>query len=376
MIKKYLPMFCLFAVLLVLLAFPAPIISATRTGVGAWADKIVPALFPFLVLTRLMVHYQVPQFLGKVLSPLFNKVLRISPITFFIILMGLLSGNPSGSKLAREYYDKQQISKQEFHGLLYFCNFASPLFILGTIGVILYDSQEIGYFLLMAHLLGSLAVFICIYPYFKNTTAIKSIEICFPDKSFSVLLIDAIESSIQTLVRIGGIIVFFFIVSEIFSLIQVVDALNYLLTPLREAARIPTIGPFFSGILEFTQGVVKISTGEFPFHLRLALTVFTISFAGLAVHTQVLMFAADAGISYLKYVGFRLMHAWASALIVLFTWSRFLPERTQDVFQPYFYREGTLLLVTTAPFTVGIIGFYFILKLTALPRLKSYRRPG
>ena len=95
----------LLAFLAILLIQPAPIIAATKTGFLTWADKVIPSLFPFFVLTRLMVYYQVPQLIGKLLTPLFKYFLHLSPITFFVMLMSMISGNPSGSKMARDYYD-------------------------------------------------------------------------------------------------------------------------------------------------------------------------------------------------------------------------------------------------------------------------------
>lgn len=341
-----------------LLLFPAPIIASTKSGLLAWAEKVVPALFPFFVLTRLMIYYQVPQLIGKLIAPLFNSILKISPLTFFVIFMSFISGNPSGPKMAREYYDKGLISKRELTGLLYFCNFASPLFIIGTIGVILYHSTQIGYFLLISHLVGSLSVFILCYPYFK-TNSNQSLDISYPNQSFATILIDCIESSIQTLLRVGGIIIFFYIVSEAFNVIHFISYLDSLLVPLLSFLQINTIEPLFAGLLEFTQGVTKVAETSFPFQVKLALTAFIISFAGLSVHTQTYMFTKDLNLSYLKYFFMRCLHGLSSATIIFFTY-RFV-DQTEDVF----LQLGTSSFMILNPFiklTVGLMISYLILK--------------
>jgi len=359
--KNNLKIFSLLLILVLLLIFPEPVINATKTGLFIWADKVIPSLFPFFVLTRLMIHYQVPQLIGKILAPVFKHLLHISPITFFIMLMSVISGNPSGAKMAREYYDQKLITKREFQGLLYFCNFSSPLFILGTIGVILYQSSTVGYLLLASHLLGSLAVFICCYPYFKNNHSENIVEIKVPTQPFSALLIDSIESTIQTLIRVGGIIMFFYIVSAIFNILQIFELLNLLMIPLLSFSNITNLEPFFSGILEFTQGVSKIADSNLPLNIQLALTAFIVSFVGLSIHTQIFMFADNSGISYFKYLMFRFLHGWASALIVLFGW-RFVLTDVRDVFSPF----ETLTEVASfsiSSLTIGIIGFYLLLKI-------------
>ena len=98
--KKIMNSVVLLAFLIILLLQPAPIIAATKTGFVTWAEKVVPSLFPFFVLTRLMIYYQVPQLIGKLLTPLFKSLLHLSPITFFVMFLSMISGNPSGSKMA------------------------------------------------------------------------------------------------------------------------------------------------------------------------------------------------------------------------------------------------------------------------------------
>jgi len=335
---------------------------ATKTGLLTWTDKVIPTLFPFFVLTNLMIYYGIPQLMGKMLSPLFKHFLHLSPIIFFIILMSLISGNPSGAKIARQYYDQKVISKREFQGLLYFCNFSSPLFIIGTIGVLLYQSTKIGYFLLASHLLGSFIVFICCYyPYFKTNSKLSTVEISTPIEPFSAILINAIENSIQTLIRVGGIIMVFYIVSAAFNTLQLFDVLNHLLAPLLSLTNIGNIEPLFSGLLEFTQGVTKVVNTNLPFHIQLALIAFIISFAGFSVHTQIFMFVKDEIVSYFKYFTYRLMHGWASTLFVLFSW-RYVFKDVQDVLYPLEGVEPTVSFLLPS-ISIGIIGFYFILKL-------------
>ncbi|CUP54804.1 Uncharacterized protein conserved in bacteria [Turicibacter sanguinis] len=359
--KKIMNSVVLLAFLIILLLQPAPIIAATKTGFITWAEKVVPSLFPFFVLTRLMIYYQVPQLIGKLLTPLFKSLLHLSPITFFVMFLSMISGNPSGSKMARDYYDQHLISAKEMEGLMYFCNFASPLFILGTVGVVLYQSTTIGYLLLIAHLLGSIAVFICCYPLLRSKETIRQVTVQFPNQSFSAILIDCIESSLQTLIRVGGIIVFFYIISETFNIIEITQLFNVIMHPFIEDIGLASIEPLVAGILEFTQGVTKVSQTTAPLQTKLVLTAFIISFTGLSVHTQSFMFAKNLNIPYLKYFIMRLLHGCTSALIVLLTWKTVLREDI-DVFLPL---DSTPSTVDSSliPLTVVLFASYFILKL-------------
>lgn len=345
----------LLAFLAILLIQPAPIIAATKTGFLTWADKVIPSLFPFFVLTRLMVYYQVPQLIGKLLTPLFKYFLHLSPITFFVMLMSMISGNPSGSKMARDYYDQHLINDREMEGLMYFCNFSSPLFILGTVGVVLYQSTSIGYLLLIAHLVGSLSVFILCYPLLRNKQAISQVKIQLPNQSFSTILIDCIEGSLQTLIRIGGIIVFFYIISEAFNILHLTQLIGTLIAPLLTPLNLSSAEPLVAGILEFTQGVTKVSQSSAPLQFKLVLTAFIVGFTGLSVHTQSFMFAKNLNISYFKYFLMRILHGFTSALIIFFLFNHFLreninvfaPTYSSSLMTPHAIIPVTLLLLTT-----------------------------
>ena len=50
--------------LILLLLQPAPIIGATKAGFITWAEKIVTSLFPFFILTRLIIYYKVSDLLN------------------------------------------------------------------------------------------------------------------------------------------------------------------------------------------------------------------------------------------------------------------------------------------------------------------------
>ena len=347
----------------IILIFPTPIIEAVKLGFMTWAEKVVPALFPFFVLTRLMIHYQVPQLIGKLCSPFFNRILHLSPITCFIMLMSLISGNPSGPKLARDYYDQELLSEKECEGLFYFCTFASPLFILGTIGVVLFHSTTLGYLMLAAHLLGAIVVFISCYSYLK-TTSNQTVSIVFPRTTFAEILIDSIENSIQTLLRVGGIITFYYIITAILSTLHITAFLDHTVLPLLHNS-LPTLEPLLAGFFEFVQGVTKLSMLSMSLPLQLALIAFCVSFAGLSVHTQVFMFATNLKISYTKYFGFRVLHGLSSATFIYFVSPYFLTPSSETLPTGtfVFFDKNLILLSMTLIFT------YFILRLK-----KAYAR--
>ena len=196
--------------------------------------------------------------------------------------------------------------------------------------------------------------------------------IVFPTLPFSKLLMDAIENATATLVRVGGIIVFFYIMTEIMQLVRLYHLLNLIFAPFLGLLNIENAGPLFSGMMEFTQGVFKINAHDLPLGLQLALTAFIVSFAGLSVHTQVLMFAEGSEFRYLKYLLYRTLHGWASALIVLFSWHFFLNDLSY-VFSP---AEGEIMnrSFSFLPFTLAIIGFYFLLQAAgAIKKIKGRR---
>ena len=96
--------------------------------------KLFPTSFLIYVVASLLINYQIIEELSK---------LTKNPSTFYVILMSLISGFPSGPKYIKELYEKNYLTRTTSNYLLKFTHFPNPLFILGSINILL-NSPTLG----------------------------------------------------------------------------------------------------------------------------------------------------------------------------------------------------------------------------------------
>ena len=72
---------------------------------------------------------------------------------------------------------------------------------------------------------------------------------------------------------------------------------------------------FFSGFLEMTQGVKNASLLNTSILNKALCMLGAISFGGLSVHAQILSILEEYPISYLKFLGIRILHVCLSCFL-------------------------------------------------------------
>ena len=111
--KNYEFIFCfiLFGIILIISFNPAPYILSTWTGLTVWAKIVLPSLFVFFILTKLLMQSEKSLKIFSILDEPFNKLYSINGGGGYIFLMSALSGYPIGAKLISEFYEQKLISQ-------------------------------------------------------------------------------------------------------------------------------------------------------------------------------------------------------------------------------------------------------------------------
>ena len=120
---------------LCLLAFsilhaPADACSYSALALQLWFEKMIPALFPFMVLSGLIVRLDLGKTITRPVYPLIGSIFRISRTMCTTLLTGFLFGFPLGAKTIAEQYSLGQLSKPQAQYLLSFCNNIGPVYLL------------------------------------------------------------------------------------------------------------------------------------------------------------------------------------------------------------------------------------------------------
>lgn len=308
-----------------LLIFSKSNLPAVKSGLALWANSVVPSLFPFFVATELLMHTNIITLFGNVLNRFMKPFFNIRGEGAFAFIMGIISGYPVGAKIASNFRQNNICSKEECERLLSFTNNSGPLFIIGTVGILMFKNTTIGILLFITHLLACVTVGF-IFRYWKkdkNTFHTTPLSSSFSQSkktaSFSNLgeiLAESITSSISTILLIGGFVVIFSSIISIFKASGILNSLTILFSPIFQFLNIDTsfIQGFLTGILEITNGINTISSIACKkISLNLIFTAFLLGFGGISILLQVWSITSKTDLSIKPYLYGKLLHGLLAA---------------------------------------------------------------
>ena len=364
--RNILPLtFVLIAILLVI--FSRSNLTAATNGLTLWATCVVPSLFPFFVITNLLSHTKVVDFIGKLLDRFMRPIFNVPGIGGFAFVMGLISGYPVGAKIVSDFRENGAITKDEGERMLAFTNNSGPLFILSSIGISLFGDTKTGLLLLCTHILSCITVGIILgkfsrksdYEFRRNYNIAKDIisENSFNKnrrntsreknihsssstktvtfKNLGEVLGNSINNSISTILMIGGFVVIFSVIISILNQTHALDFLAKFLNPI-----LSFIGfdfnfakPVLSGIIELTNGVNQVAS----LHIKavsqnVILCAFLLGFGGFSVLLQVFSIVAKTDLSMKKYFIGKFMQGIFAA-IYTFLALKFIPFINLDIIE-------------------------------------------
>lgn len=277
------------------------VIESVNFSISIWKDNLFPTLFPFFVVSSLLLNYGFVDILGNLLSKPMNKLFHLPGCCGFVLAISLVSGFPSGAKYTKDLVENNLITIKQAERLLTFTHYSNPLFILGMIGSILLNNQKLAYLIMIAHIVSGLLVGIIFRE--KNYYSCENMQKKSnkTSKTFGQLLTDSIMSSLNTMFLLLGIVTIFLIISTIIK--------NIVSLP-------PILSTIVSGILEMTQGVKLASLMQTSELIKIIIITGIISFGGLSVHMQVLGIISEQKIRYKYFFLARIIHSILAMLLV------------------------------------------------------------
>ena len=285
-----------------LVIFSNKVIQAASFSLSIWIENLFPTLFPFFVVSNLLLRYgfieTLASSIGKIMPHIFHQPKESS----FVLCLSLISGFPSGAKYTKELVENKQLTSEEGSRLLTFTHYSNPLFVLGLIGNLLLGNQKLGLIILVSHVLSGLLIGII---FTKKTSLISKQEqkkaLPSTKQPLGTALANSIQDALSILFLLLGIVTIFLVLSTIIE--------QFL--PLN-----PYLKAIIFGILEMTQGVKTMSVLPVTEFVKAIWITSFISFGGLSVHMQVLSIISGSKIKYKYFLESRLLHAILSAILV------------------------------------------------------------
>ena len=315
--------FLLLILLIFMLLHPAITVTGASNGLLLWYSSVVPALFPFMVLSSLIVASGSLSVLMAPVQLVLGPLLGLSAEGCYTLLSGLVCGFPMGAKTCADFLSRGQISLREGKFLMAVCNHASPMFLLGYVYPLFHGNLPLWKLLAAVYGPALLLALPARLLYRNGAPAgrkpkIQGIaepqEIPGPNPPFPIqsnpgnLSADeAILSSVEVLCWIGGLLILFSIAVEF----------------LRGARQLPAgLRLFLMGAMEMTTGIRTLAAA-LPFPYSAAAACASLTFGGLSgiLQTKAALGALaqkkKAGLSIRQYCVWKLLYACLAAAILL-----------------------------------------------------------
>ncbi len=272
----------------VLLILHGDIVSeAAKTSLKACFRSVIPSLFPFLVLTNLLLRLELPEGPANYLGRAFERVFHIRRSAFPALLAGLIGGYPVGAEAAAECCRLKKCSAEEAGRLLLFSNNCGPGFLFGLVGSMLPGGNRQALLLLLLQWMVSLGMGVIL-----GLGHQPSKGECSADDSSSEPVYKKITGSVKNGARSVLLICAYIVFFQVFSAFLPKNAL-------------------LRGLIELTGGVLLLSGPQVT-----AVAAFLIGWGGLSVAFQVFSALEGSTVSAARYLPIRLLHAAVMAACV------------------------------------------------------------
>lgn len=267
--------------------------EAVRRGLTLCARSVIPALFPYFVVSGLFISLGFADGVGRRLEPLTRRLFGVGGAGASAFFLGLLGGYPVGGRTVGQLYRAGRLSKDEAERLLAFCNNAGPSFILGIVGVGCFGSLRTGFYLYLVHAFSAVLVGIL----FRKKAPVSGQKVRYsatfePTAAF----VRAVGEAAEGMMRLCGFVVFFLV---ILALITDLTGLNH---------------PVLLGLAELTTGVTALEGRPGDLVWAAAL----LGWGGLSVHGQTAAVLSDTDLGLSRYFLGKILQAISSAGVVTF----------------------------------------------------------
>lgn len=368
---------------LAMICWPREISAAVREGMGLCYNVIIPSLFPFFILTSLVISLGLAGYLGRLLEPVMRPLFRVGGVCAAPLALGFIGGYPVGARAALTLYENGQCTKTEAERLLAFCNNSGPAFILGVVGAGVFADSRVGLLLCLIHAAASVCVGLVFRFYHRGgeTPGGRTAAISITAQRFSSAFTDSVKGAVTSTLNICAFVMCFTVLIRMFLLSGLLPTLaaflGKVLAPLgfteAWARRLLT------GLLELSSGVASL-TGDGTLEGKAAMAAFLLGWAGISVHCQVLSFLGESGLSTKTYIGGKLLHGIFSAILTALIF-RFWPLEAQvssylaAQVESIAYTDFSTALAVSAAAAWGIFLVFFLLAALGVRKkpAKTYR---
>lgn len=266
------------------------VIKSILDYTNLFITKLFPTNFVFFMLSTILID--------QGLIELINNKLKLNGSIFYVTIMSILSGIPSGSKYTKDLLDKGLISNKTANYLLSFTHFPNPMFVLNTVTILL--NKTLALKILICLILSNLIIALIFKPPKKEVITINDST----SKDFSESLSKAIIDSLKVILIIYGTSVFFYLITVIINKYLTLNVLSHVL---------------LNGIFDLTKGLFSISLLSNKLLKSLLIIIF-FSFGSLSIHIQIKSIITNTSLKYKYFILGRLLQILFATILFLLSY--------------------------------------------------------
>lgn len=360
---------------LALIIWPQHSAAAAKDGLVLCYNVIIPSLFPFFVLSSLMVELGMAGYIGRTVERIMRPLFHVPGVCAPALVLGLIGGYPVGAQTAVGLYEKGLCSKTEAERLLAFCNTSGPAFVVGVAGAGIFGDSRIGILLYLAHAAAAVCVGVIFRFYKRNKTDGRDCPRApLNVQRLSTAFTGSVKNSFTAIFNICAFVVFF---TVLIQMLAHTGILRFLAAPLAALGLPMQWGErFLTGVLEVSSGVWTLTEAG-PTPVSVAMAAFMLGWGGLSVHCQVLSFAGGSGLSMGPYFVGKLLHGGLSALLAGLM-CRLIPLQGQELSgltcPAGLFTMGAVSGVNISTVAAGILWIAFFITAVRLVQKNSGKR--
>ena len=268
--------------------------EAVRRGIELCLASVIPALFPFFVVSSLLVSLGAGR-AARILERPFRALFRCGGAGAAAFLLGMLGGYPVGAATVASLVRQGDVSPAEGRRLQAVCSNAGPAVIIGVAGVTVVGSARTGAYLYLIHITAAMAAGFLL----RGRRAVTGGTYHPPARPGLIsAFLSAVQGAASAMGRVCAFVVFFLV-----------------LLSLTERVTGP-LPPGAAGFLELTNGILRLTPTRTGFITAAAL----LGWGGLSVHCQTASVLDGTNVPLDRYFLGKALQSLLSALLAAALW--------------------------------------------------------
>ena len=275
-------------------------------GLRLCAKTVIPALFPFMVISELIVSGGIGAWLIRPIAPICKKIFRLPEAGCCAVLLGMLCGFPVGIRCAISALDAGRLTREDVQRVLLFSTNPSTAFLINAVGVSLWGNKRFGLRLCAVVMISQLTVGLLFTHVFCRKKAILSADCTHGTPSLNTnavkLFTQAVSSSCFGILLVCAYVIFFSALA---------GTLHLTLDQLHASSGLKTV---VFCLLELSGGVNAASGLSIP-SVAALLCAFAAGWSGFSVHCQLLAICDGHGLKFHSYFLAKLLQGTVCVLL-------------------------------------------------------------